>query len=147
MTVLAFAAAAFTGHGWYAQRKVATARNDAIAAAESLATRFVSISAPTVDADLADVAADASGTFGRELIRSSAALRAKVVADKVQASGRLLRSGLVSGGLDAAAVLVAVDANVRDIRTPDGRSAHYRMRLELAHEGGRWLVTGLRYVS
>jgi Mce-associated membrane protein len=145
--VLAFATAAFAGHGWYAQRKLATARTQAVVAAGSLAMRFVSISAATVDADLAGVAADASGTFGRDLIRGGANLRAKVLGDKVQATGRLLRAGLVNGDLDAAAVLVAVDAIVRDARTPDGRSVHYRMRLDLAHESGRWLVTGLRYVS
>lgn len=146
VAVLSFALAAFAGHGWYAHRKLEAARAQAVAAASAVAQQFVSISAATVDSDLAGVAAAAGGSFGRDLIRSGARLRAKVLADNVQATGRLLRAGLVSGGLESAAVLVAVDATIRDARTPDGRSAHYRMRLDLAYQGERWLVTGLRYV-
>lgn len=145
LAVVVFAVAAFAGHGWYAHRKLAAARTEAIALASSLAQRFVSISAATVDADFAAVAADAGGSFGRDLINGGAGLRSKVLTSRAQVAGRLLRAGWVSGGLDRASVLVAVDAIIRDTRTPDGRSAHYRLKLDLAQSGGRWLVTGLKY--
>ena len=59
----------------------------------------------------------------------------------------VLRAGLVSGDSDSAVVLVAVDATVSNVKAPQGRPAHYRIKVDLAKEEGRWLVSKLEFVG
>lgn len=147
--VLAFAAAAYAGHGWWNARKLETAHAEAIAAGRQLATNFVSISATTVDADLARIATGATGEFGEEFGRSMPTVRTAVLENKVQSSGTVLRAGLVSGDADSAVVLVAIDATVKNVKAPDGRISHYRIQVDLARDAasGTWLVSKLQFVG
>lgn len=141
--VLVFAGAAYAGHAWYADRRLAAARTAALTAASDLALAMVTISATTVDTDLARVAASATPDFQKNL----PGVRAAVLAGHVQSTGQVLRAALVTGDARTAEVLVAVDALVKSAKTPDGRTTHYRLRLSLALDTGRWLLAKLRYVS
>ncbi|NUT33622.1 MAG: hypothetical protein HOV79_11170 [Hamadaea sp.] len=147
--VLAFAAAAYAGHGWWNARKLETAHAEAIAAGRQLATNFVSISAATVDADLARIATGATGEFGEEFGRSMPTVRSAVLENKVQSTGTVLRAGLVSGDVDSAVVLVAVDATVKNVKAPDGRVSHYRIQVDLTRDpaSGAWLAAKLQFVG
>jgi len=146
---VALAAMAYAGHSWWEERQLETARSEAVAAARQLAVNFVSISAATVDADLARIAAGATGEFGDEFGRGMAGVREAVLANKVQSTGTVLRAGLVSGDADSAVVLVAIDATVTNVKAPDGRVSHYRMQLDLAKDaaGDKWLVAKLQFVG
>jgi Mce-associated membrane protein len=148
LTVL-LAAAAYAGHAWWETRKLESAHGEAIAAARQLATNFVSISAASVDADLARIAAGATGEFGEEFGRGMPGVRQAVLENKVQSAGTVLRAGLVSGDEDSAIVLVAIDATVKNVKAPDGRISHYRIQLDLARESasGKWLVAKLQFVG
>ncbi|WP_157545620.1 hypothetical protein [Hamadaea tsunoensis] len=141
--VLVFAGAAYAAHAWYADHRLAAARSAAVAAASDLALAMVTISATTVDSDLARVAAGATPDFRQNL----GGVRAAVLAGHVQSTGRVLRAALVSGDARTAEVLVAVDALIKTPKAPDGRTTHYRLRLSLALDTGRWLLAKLRYVS
>jgi Mce-associated membrane protein len=46
-------------------------------------------------------------------------------------------------------VLVAVDATVKNTKTPAGRASHYRIQVDLDHDAGsgRWLVARLQFVG
>ncbi|MEV6968491.1 hypothetical protein AB0M47_25585 [Hamadaea sp. NPDC051192] len=146
---VALAATAYAGHGWWKQRQLETAHTEAVTAARQLAVNFVSISAGTVDADLARIAAGATGEFGDEFGRGMPGVREAVLTNKVQSAGTVLRAGLVSGDDDSAIVLVAIDATVSNVKAPDGRVSHYRMQLDLAKDdaSGKWLVSKLQFVG
>jgi len=146
---LLLAAGAYAGNAWWQARKVETAHGEAIAAARQLATNFVSISAASVDTDLARIAAGATGEFGEEFGRGMPGVRQAVLENKVESAGTVLRAGLVSGDADSAIVLVAIDATVKNVKAPDGRVSHYRIQLDLALDAasGRWLVAKLQFVG
>jgi Mce-associated membrane protein len=61
----------------------------------------------------------------------------------------VLRAALVSGGLRSAVVLVAVDATVKNTKTPAGRASHYRIQVDVDRDpgSGRWLVARLQFVG
>jgi Mce-associated membrane protein len=146
---LMLAAGAYAGHAWWQAREVEAAHSEAIAAARQLATNFVSISAASVDADLARIAAGATGEFGEEFGRGMPGVRQAVLENKVESAGTVLRAGLVSGDADSAVVLVAIDATVKNVKAPDGRISHYRIQLDLALDtaSGKWLVAKLQFVG
>ncbi|NUO56377.1 MAG: hypothetical protein HOV71_31630 [Hamadaea sp.] len=146
---VALAATAYAGHGWWKQRQLETAHAEAVTAARQLAVNFVSISAGTVDADLARIASGATGEFGDEFGRGMPGVREAVLTNKVRSVGTVLRAGLVSGDDDSAIVLVAIDATVSNVKAPDGRVSHYRMQLDLAKDdaSGKWLVSRLQFVG
>jgi Mce-associated membrane protein len=145
--VCALAAAAVQGWQWDQQRQLETARQQALAAARQTTVNFVTISAATVDRDLQRVADGATGDFKDEFTRSMPQVRSAVVGNKVDSQGSVLRAAVVSADRSSAVVLVAVDATVRNVNAPDGRLAHYRIRVNLAMVGSAWLVSTLEFVG
>lgn len=144
-----FAGAAVAGHGWYQRNRLDAAHQAALAAARRLSTDFVSISASTVDRDLQRISTAATGDFKDQFAQGLPQVRGAVVDNKVQSQGMVLRAGLVSGDLDSAVVLVAVDASVKNTRAPDGRVSHYRIQvdLNLDRASGHWLASKLQFVG
>ncbi|HCT78017.1 MAG TPA: hypothetical protein DGT23_15770 [Micromonosporaceae bacterium] len=142
-------ASGYAGYSWVKAREQGAARAAALAAARQFAVDFVSINAATVDQDLSRVALGATGEFGDEYQRGMPTVRAAVLENKVEAGGTVLRAAMVSGDADSAVVLVAVDATVKNVKTPQGRVAHYRIQLDLVLEEGsdRWRVSKLLFVG
>jgi Mce-associated membrane protein len=142
------AAAGILGQRWYADRQLDAAHRQAVAAARQVTLNFVSINASTVDGDLARIATGATGEFKDEFTRGMAQVRAAVVENNVESRGSVLRAGLVSGDLDSAVVLVAIDATVKNVRAPEGRLSHYRIQVDMAKvKSGGWLVSRLQFVG
>ncbi|HEX5598316.1 MAG TPA: hypothetical protein VFX61_20220, partial [Micromonosporaceae bacterium] len=145
----ALVAAGVAGLRWYEQQRLEAAHEAALAAAKQTTVDFISISAATVDSDLQRINEGATGTFAEEFTRGMPQVRAAVVENNVESRGTVLRAGLVSGDLDSAVVLVAVDATVKNVRAPEGRLSHYRIQVELTRDpdSGRWLVSRLLFVG
>lgn len=145
----ALAAAGVFGHRWYADRAVDEAHQAAIAAAKQETVNFVSVSAATVDRDLQRISAGATGDFKEQFTRGQSQVRTAVVENKVDSRGSVLRAGLVSGDRNAAVVLVAVDATVKNVKAPDGRPSHYRVQVDMVRDpqSGAWLVSRLQFVG
>lgn len=147
--LVAATAAGYAGYTWHAAHRRAETRAAALTAARQFAVDFVSINAASVDQDLARVAVGATGDFGDEFQRGMPTVRTSVLDNKVEAVGTVLRAALVSADTDSAVVLVAVDATIKNVKAPDGRTSHYRIQLDLVRpEGGdRWLVSRLQFVG
>jgi Mce-associated membrane protein len=147
--VVALIALGWSGLRWRESSQLESAHQAALAAAKQTTVDFVTISASSVDADLQRIADGATGDFKDEFTRSMPQVRQAVVENQVQSTGAVLRAGLVSGDLDSAVVLVAVDASVRNVSAPDGRISHYRIQVDVALEpgSGRWLVARLQFVG
>jgi Mce-associated membrane protein len=149
LLVVALAATGYAGYTWYDAHERRQDRTAVLATARQFAVDFVSINAATVDQDLARVAVGATGDFGDEFQAGMPTVRTSVLENKVESAGTALRAGLVSADGDSAVVLVAVDATVRNVKSPDGRVSHYRIQLDLVREGGGgpWLVSKLQFVG
>lgn len=145
--VAALVAVGISGWRWYERRQLDHAHSAAIAAARQFTVDFVSISAATVDKDIERVTAFSTGDFHDEYERGKAQVRAAVVENEVQSAGTVLRAALVSGDHDSAVVLVAIDANVKNVKAPQGRPSHYRVKVDLVKEDDRWLVSRLEFVG
>jgi Mce-associated membrane protein len=144
---LALAAAGVSLYNWNGDRALDHARQEALAAAKQTSINFVSVSASSVDRDLQRIVAGATREFKDEFVRGQAQVRAAVVENKVESTGTVLRAGLISGDRKSAVVLVAVDATVKNVKAPDGRASHYRIQVDVAREGGKWLVSRLQFVG
>jgi Mce-associated membrane protein len=145
--VLAVAAAGWSGWRLYSRQAAERDQAAAVAAARQFTIDFVSISAATVDSDIQRVTSGATGDFAGEYERGKTQVRAAVVENEVRSEGTVLRAGLVSADADSAVVLVAVDATVRNVKAPQGRPAHYRVKVDMVKEEGRWLVSKLEFVG
>jgi Mce-associated membrane protein len=149
LLVAALVAAVVMGQRWYEHRRLDAAQQAALAAARQTTVDFVSISASTVDRDIQRIASGATGDFKDEFTRGTAQVRTAVVENNVESRGTVLRAGLVSGDLDSAVVLVAIDATVKNVRAPEGRLSHYRIQVDvvLDRKSGHWLVSRLQFVG
>ena len=59
----------------------------------------------------------------------------------------MLEAGLVSLDDDSARVLVVADSTVTNAAGSDPQRRHYRLQLDLARHGQRWLVSDLQFVG
>jgi Mce-associated membrane protein len=149
VAVATVAAAAVLGWRWNDDRTLNQAHERALAAAKQTTVNFVSVSASTVDRDLQRIVDGATGDFRDEFTRSESQVRSAVVENKVDSHGTVLRAALVSGNRHAAVVLVAIDATVKNVKTPNGRASHYRIQVDVSRDpdSGRWLVSRLQFVG
>ncbi|MGH3737199.1 MAG: hypothetical protein ACRDT6_16520 [Micromonosporaceae bacterium] len=147
--VAAVAAAGWYGYQWYDGYRVREGHIQAQAAARQTVVDFLTISASSVDNDLKQVLEGATGEFKKQYEQGMSEVRTAVTENKVSSTGRVLRSGVVSGDPDSAVVLVAVDARIKNVRTPDGRKAHYRVQVDMVYDKDqeRWLVSRLEFVG
>ncbi|MFD0823851.1 hypothetical protein ACFQ0D_37255, partial [Micromonospora zhanjiangensis] len=145
----ALVALGVAGRDWYADRQLATAHQQALAAARQTTVNFISISASSVDNDLRRISAGATGEFREQFDRGQPQVRSAVVENKVESRGTVLQAGLVSGDTRTAVALVAVDATVKNVHAPAGRPSHYRIQVDLTRDAdtGHWLVSRLQFVG
>ncbi len=149
VAVATVAAAVVLGLRWNDDRTLNRAHEQALAAAKQTTVNFVSVSASTVDRDLQRIVDGATGDFRDEFTRSESQVRTAVVENKVDSHGTILRAALVSGDRHSAVVLVAIDATVKNVKTPNGRASHYRIQVDVGRDpdSGRWLVSRLQFVG
>jgi Mce-associated membrane protein len=147
IAVLATAAAATeTARAWtrHADDEAAQA---ALSAARQAVVNFTEIDPKDLDASIRRVAGAATGDFRSEYAKDSATLRQAYAANKLQAHGEVLSAGVTGAARDSATVLLVVDQSVRKGPSGEPQLRHYRMRLGMARQQGRWLVSSLAFVS
>ncbi|MGH3727224.1 MAG: hypothetical protein ACRDTU_00560 [Micromonosporaceae bacterium] len=122
---------------------------EATTAARQTVVDFLTISAASVSRDLDQVLDNSTGEFRRQYKAGMSEVRAAVVQNKVASKGKVLRAGVLSGDEDSAVVLVAVDARIKNVRSPKGRKAHYRVQVDMTYDDkkDRWLVSRLEFVG
>lgn len=147
--VAATVTAGIVGYGAYQDYRVREGHKEASAAARQTVVDFLTISAASVSKDLNQVLEGSTGEFRRQYESGMSEVRTAVVENKVASTGKVLRSGVVSGDEDSAVVLVAVDARIKNVRTPKGRKAHYRVQVDMVYDDkqDRWLVSRLEFVG
>ncbi|MGH3714418.1 MAG: hypothetical protein ACRDT4_13295 [Micromonosporaceae bacterium] len=147
--VATIVAAGWYGYWWYDDYKIRNGHTEAQAAARQTVVNFLTISASSVNKDLSSVLDGATGEFKKQYEAGMGEVRTAVIENKVSSTGRVLRSGVVTGDADSAVVLVAVDARVKNVRTPEGRKAHYRVQVDMVYDEDqeRWLVSRLEFVG
>ena len=142
---------AAAGFGYFAYRdyRVQQAHEEAQAAARQVVVDFLTISAKSVTRDIKQVLDGSTGEFHEQYKDGADQVRAAVVENKVDSTGKVLRSGVVSGDLDSAVVIVAVDATIKNASSPKGRKAHYRIQVDMTYDEDRdrWLVSRLEFVD
>ncbi len=137
------------GYSAYQEHQIREGHRAASAAARQVVVDFLTISAASVTRDLSQVLDGSTGEFRKQYQAGMSEVRTAVVENKVASTGRVLRSGVVSGDADSAVVLVAVDARITNVRSPKGRKAHYRVQVDMVYDESRdrWLVSRLEFVG
>jgi Mce-associated membrane protein len=123
------------------------ARSDAVAAARQEMLDLDSLSAATIDADLAKIIAGATGSFKDQFVKAKTDLKQVVAQRKTTSAGVIRSSGVIRSDNDTATVLIAVDRTIKDASTSQPATTTDRWRLDLEKHDGRWLVASLNPVS
>ena len=91
--------------------------------------------------------AGATGEFKKQFRAGTKDLSELVRANQAVSEGEVLEAGIVSDDEDSACVLVVADSTVTNAAGPAPQKRHYRLQLDLVRDGGRWLVSDLRFVG
>jgi Mce-associated membrane protein len=91
----------------------------------------------------------ATGDFKDEYVSNKTTFHDQVVQNQATSTGTVLRAAILSNDSDSAVILVALDATITNVNSPQGRLSHYRMQLTMAKDAtsGRWLVARLDFVG
>jgi len=145
--VVALAIAGWFGYRYVEHRDADQTNAQAVSAARQAMKNFMEVNQSTLDRDLQRVADAATGDFKSEFERDRAQLKKAYTEKKVQAHGDVLDAAVDTKGSDddSVRVLLVVDQNVKSGPTPQLR--HYRIQVDMAADGDRWLVSSLSFVS
>jgi Mce-associated membrane protein len=135
--------------GWRLQQATAAEeRRAAVLQAATEHTRdFLTLDYRHVERDTAQVLAGATGEFEQQYSSSLGQLRALVRQNRSVSTGEVRSAGLVSSDADSARAIVVADSAVRNLAARRPQPRHYRLQLDLAKVGERWLVTRLQFVG
>ena len=147
LMVLAVLGATWSVTEYQAQRRTVDARVAAVAAARQAMVDFVEVDPAALDEGMRRVADAATGEFKAEYAKDRAQLRQAYEANKISARGEVLDAGVVSADSDSATVLLALEQTVTKGGAGKPQHRHYRVRVEMVAERGRWLVSTLAIVS
>lgn len=142
-------AGGYFGYSAYRGHEMREGHREAEAAARQLVVDFLTVSASSVTQDTERVLDGSTGEF-RDVYRSGLAeVRTAVVENKVSSTGKVLRSAVSGGDSDSVVVLVAADVRIRNVGSPKGRKAHYRVEVDMVYDGNRdrWLASDLEFVG
>jgi Mce-associated membrane protein len=129
------------------RRTLERAGQDALTAGRQLIVNLDSLSAATVDADMARVLSGATGTFKDQFARSQEVLKERIVELKTISSATIVSAGVVSHDTASATLLIAAERSLKDSTTPRGTVIHDRWKVYLEKHKGKWLVATLEPVG
>lgn len=147
VVVAAVGLAGDRGLAWHRERSVVADGSAAIEAATAEVNGLIDVSSTTSRADLDGLVAGATAGFRDELQKQAGALRKALSSNHVTATGRVVSAGVVQLTDGRATVIVAAAGSVRNARTRRAEPRNYRLRIDLQDNAGRWLVSGLEFVS
>ena len=119
----------------------------AAAAASAEVEGLIDISGATSDADMAKLLDGATADFRSELEAQADRLQKALSANKVEATGETVSTGVVRLDGDKATVIVAATGTVRNRSTKAAEPRNYRLEVDLVRSDGDWLVSGLEFVA
>jgi Mce-associated membrane protein len=129
------------------QRADDARRDGAMKAARQLALDFTTYDYKTWDADSQRVLDNSTGTFKQEFEAGIATVKTEVATNKATSKGDVKEAAVVSNDKDSAQVLVIVNAVVTNTASTEGIERRYRIKLDMVHEGDKWLTADLQVVG
>ncbi len=141
------ALAGWRGLAWQDARDRLADEKAAAAAASAEVEGLIDISGATSDADMAKLLDGATADFRSELEAQADRLKEALAANKVEATGEAVSTGVVELDGDKATVIVAATGTVQNSSTKAAEPRNYRLKVELVRSDGDWLVSGLEFVA
>ena len=121
-------------------------RQSALQVARQVAVDLTTVSKDTAQQDVTRLMGTATGSFKDQFARQADVFRKVVQQASVTSKGTVAEAGVSSVDGDTVTVLAAVSATVQNADAPAGEPRQYRMKMQLHHEGDRWLVSDLEFV-
>ncbi|MDX6359013.1 MAG: Mce-associated rane protein [Nocardioidaceae bacterium] len=119
-----------------------------LAAANAEATAFVNLRYDRAEQTVGAVAAGATGGFRSHYDTASGHVVRVLRRHRSSMQGHVVWSGVVQVDASHATVIAATSGTVSNDRTGGSPvERHYRLRLSLVAEGGRWLTSNVQFVG
>lgn len=117
-------------------------------AATKMVTAFNNLTHEDVDATIEAVRSMSTGQFLKQYNAGAKGLRKGLQQAESTLQSEVVWAGLVAGDEDSATVILAVEGVVSNKATDfENQARHYRIRVDLVLDEGRWLTNDLQYVS
>lgn len=132
---------------WREEVNLAHDRDAAVAAASAEVTKLISVSASDSKEAFDELLAGATSSFRDDLLAQAADLQKALTESNVKSEGRVISAGVTKSSKDRASVIVAATGTVSNSSTSGAEGREYRIKVELARSGDRWLVSALEFVA
>jgi Mce-associated membrane protein len=132
---------------WQRERALVGDGRAAVAAATAEVNGLIEVNSATSSNDIGQLVEGATAGFRDELQAQAGALRKALNQHHVTATGKVVSAGVVQLDGGRATVIVAAAGSVRNKQAQRAEPRSYRLRIDLRDDAGRWLVSGLEFVS
>ncbi|GAB25425.1 hypothetical protein GOPIP_084_00080 [Gordonia polyisoprenivorans NBRC 16320 = JCM 10675] len=147
IAIAAITAAVLLGRSYMADNAATARDNEITAAATQEVANLVTLRYGSADADVQRIRDGATGEFLNQIGDSTGGFAAVLKQGQVDSTGEASAISILSSSDDTATVIAAVTSQVKNSEAPEGQPRVYRMKLQLAHVGDRWLVSDVEFVS
>jgi Mce-associated membrane protein len=121
---------------------------DVLAAANAEVTAFVNMRYDHASRSIDAVAAGATGDFRAHYLRSARHVVKVLRRHRSAMTGQVVWSAVAAVAPDRATVIAATTGTVSNTNTHGQQvPRHFRLRISLLHEGGRWLTSDIQFVG
>ena len=123
------------------------AQQEVAAAARTEALAFLTVDHEDMDPLIDAVLDGATGAFAEQYESQRDTLTSEAVRTRATSTGEVVALGVGDLDDDSATVLIAANSTVTNTSTGDeGQVRYYRLRLDLVHDGDRWLTSNVQFV-
>lgn len=147
VAIAAITAAVLLGRSYMANNAADARDNEITTAATQEVANLVTLRYGSADADVQRIRDGATGEFLNQIGDSTGGFAAVLKQGQVDSTGEASAISILSSDDDKATVIAAVTSQVKNSEAPEGQPRVYRMKLQLAHVGDRWLVSDVEFVS
>lgn len=121
--------------------------SDITTVARQVVANLVTLRHGSADADVQRIRDGATGEFLNQIGDTTGGFAAVLKQGQVDSIGEADEVAILSSNDETATAIAAVTSQVKNSEAPEGQPRVYRMKLQLAHVGGRWLVSDVEFVS
>jgi Mce-associated membrane protein len=132
---------------WRDEKATHDAYAEVLSAAKAETQAFTTLDYRTAKKSLDRVRKGATGDFGDQFAKQSAAIEKLTLQNKSVSKGKIVSAGVVSMDKDSARVIVVADSTVTNKSTKKPVPRHYRLQLDLEKKNGEWLTSSMEFVG
>lgn len=142
--VVSLGVGSWVGYGWWQDKSVAAARDDSTAVAKRTVEGMFGYNYRTIDDQMAKITGDMTPSFKADWMKVTTSVLAPGAKDKeLVVEATVVETGVIKADADHTEIMVFLNQKSTGKDASKGTYDASRLRVEMDHKNGHWLVSNV----